>query len=63
MFSLLIFLPLFNSICVGFGGFKLGTKGVVLITSASLISAMVLEIYVFLTISLDFTPTYITLLK
>lgn len=44
MVSLIIFLPLFSSICSGFFGFKLGTKGVAVITVLSLTTSFLTSI-------------------
>lgn len=44
MISLIVFLPLFSSLCSGFFGFKLGTKGVALLTFVALISSFFVSI-------------------
>lgn len=62
MVSLVIFLPLFSSICVGFWGYKLGTKGVAVITSFSLGLAVFISFWTFFTIGLKLVPLYIKLL-
>jgi NADH:ubiquinone oxidoreductase subunit 5 (subunit L)/multisubunit Na+/H+ antiporter MnhA subunit len=43
MLSLIVFLPLFSSICVGFQGFRIGTKGAAVLTSFSLLSTAFLS--------------------
>jgi len=62
MFSLIIFLPLFSSICTGFWGYKFGTKGVALITLVSLLSSGFFAIFNFLTFELQLIPSYIELM-
>jgi hypothetical protein len=62
MTSLIVFLPLFSSFCSGFFGFKIGTKGVALVTAISLILSFICSILTFLTIGLKLTPVYVTLL-
>jgi hypothetical protein len=62
MFSLIIFLPLFSSICTGLLGYKLGTKGVALITVFSLLSSGFFAVFNFLTLGLQLVSSYIELL-
>nr|YP_009350049.1 NADH dehydrogenase subunit 5 [Spongospora subterranea]AIK19920.1 NADH dehydrogenase subunit 5 [Spongospora subterranea] len=61
MLSLIIFLPLFSSICTGFLGYKFGTKGVAIITLCSLLSSCFFSIFNFLTLGLQLAPSYIEL--
>jgi NADH-ubiquinone oxidoreductase chain 5 len=61
MISLIIFLPLFSSICSGFFGFKLGTKGVGIITSSALVLSFLISIWSFISVGLNLNPVYITL--
>ena len=61
MFSLIVFLPLFASICVGVYGYRLGTKGVALLTLLSLFSAALLAFWYVLTTAFHVVPVYINL--
>lgn len=62
MFSLIIFLPLFSSICTGFFGYKIGTKGVALVTFSSLLSVALLSVYCLCSLGFKTVPLYINLL-
>ena len=61
MNSLIIFLPLFSSICVGFWGYKFGTKGAAIITIFCLGLTTLLSLYSLFVFSLTLTPLYISL--
>lgn len=61
MISLVVFLPLFSSICSGFFGYKIGTKGVALITAGSLLLTFFLSVWSLITVGLNLTPIYIIL--
>ena len=63
MFSLIILLPLFSSICTGFFGFALGVKGAVIITSTSLFIAAFLSIFCLYKIGFLLKPMYINLIS
>lgn len=63
MISLIIFLPLLSSICSGFFGFKLGTKGVAILTSLSLIFSFLISIWAFIQIGLTLIPLYVPLVN
>ena len=63
MISLIIFLPLFSSFFSGFFGFKLGTKGVAVLTSLSLIFSFLTSVWAFITIGITLTPLYVPLIN
>ena len=63
MISLIIFLPLLSSICSGFFGFKLDTKGVAILTSLSLIFSFLISIWAFIQIGLTLIPLYVPLVN
>ena len=61
MFSLVVFLPLFSSICTGFYGHKLGIKGASLITLGSLFSTVLFAWGCFFNVGLSADFIYIDL--
>lgn len=61
MISLIIFLPLFSSICVGLWGYKLGTKGTVIITIFCLSFTTLFSVYFMTVFSKTLSPFYISL--
>ena len=61
MFSLIVLLPIFSSVCSGFFGHKLGVKGVALVTSLSLVSAAFLSYFCLFTLGFSLKPIYIDL--
>lgn len=61
MYSLIVFLPLFSSIIVGGFGYRLGFKGVAVVTGFSLVSSVGLSYYCLYSIGFLLKPLYLNL--
>jgi NADH:ubiquinone oxidoreductase subunit 5 (subunit L)/multisubunit Na+/H+ antiporter MnhA subunit len=61
MYSLIVFLPFFSSIVTGFFGYRLGIKGVALVTSFSLFLTACFSYFCLIDLGFLLKPVYIDL--